>query len=81
MGEFFKGWRRKAGVVTLVMALAFLGVWARSFRKVDNLVLAFGEISWKLGSKRGNLEIMRHRKFDIGPLFTASKKLVGILKN
>ena len=31
MGEFFKGWRRKFGVVTLVMACGFMLFWARSF--------------------------------------------------
>jgi len=35
MREFFKGWRRTAGCVTLVMALAFLGGWVRSFHVVD----------------------------------------------
>ena len=30
MGQFFYGWRRKAGVVVLVMALAFAGLWGRS---------------------------------------------------
>ena len=25
MGEFFHGWRRKTGVVTLVLALVFMG--------------------------------------------------------
>jgi len=32
MGEFFKGWRRKTGVVTLVMACVFTGGWVRSYR-------------------------------------------------
>ena len=31
MGEFFKGWRRKAGLVTLAMALAFMMLWFRSY--------------------------------------------------
>jgi hypothetical protein len=30
MYEFFQGWRRKAGVVTLVVALASIGIWLRS---------------------------------------------------
>jgi len=30
MGEFFRGWRRKIGVVTLIMSLAFMGGWVRS---------------------------------------------------
>ena len=31
MGEFLKGWRRKIGVVTLVMALVSVGVWGLGF--------------------------------------------------
>lgn len=30
MREFFRGWKRKAGVVTLVMALPVMGLWVRS---------------------------------------------------
>ncbi len=30
MGDFFHGWRRKTGVATLVLALAFTGGWFRS---------------------------------------------------
>ncbi len=30
MYTFFHGWRRKAGVVSLVMALVVMGMWARS---------------------------------------------------
>jgi len=29
MGEFFRGWRRKVGVVTLAMALVFMVGWVR----------------------------------------------------
>ena len=39
MGEFFRGWRRKIGVVTLVMALLFMGGWVRSLSIQD--VLSF----------------------------------------
>ncbi|MEI8383783.1 MAG: hypothetical protein WCJ09_26955 [Planctomycetota bacterium] len=30
MREFFRGWRRKAGCVTLLMAIAVTGAWIRS---------------------------------------------------
>ena len=30
MGAYFKGWRRKIGCVTLVMACGFMAVWVRS---------------------------------------------------
>ena len=35
MREFFRGWRRKVGVVTLVMACAVLVVWMRSCAILD----------------------------------------------
>jgi hypothetical protein len=33
--EFFKGWRRKAGCVTLVLSCLFMVGWARSHRFID----------------------------------------------
>ena len=30
MGDFFKPWRRKIGVLTLVMACGFMGLWIKS---------------------------------------------------
>jgi len=36
MKEFFKGWRRKVGCVTLLMALFLTGMWIRSFKIFDN---------------------------------------------
>ena len=30
MGDFFRGWRRRIGVVTLAVALVFMGGWVRS---------------------------------------------------
>jgi hypothetical protein len=43
MFEFFKGWRRKAGVVTLAMAFALAGLWARSNVVVDTVWFSFGD--------------------------------------
>lgn len=31
MGDYFKSWRRKTGVITLCLACAFMGGWVRSF--------------------------------------------------
>lgn len=45
MLEFFRGWRRKAGCVTLVMACAVAGMWMRSFTIFEGF--------WALGP-RGN---------------------------
>jgi hypothetical protein len=35
MGDFFKGWRRKAGCVTLLMVCMFAAGWLRSFFVTD----------------------------------------------
>jgi hypothetical protein len=45
MKAFFHGWRRKAGVVTLVMALALLLGWMRSHRVEDVISFRSGEKS------------------------------------
>ena len=42
MGEFFKGWRRKVGVLTLVMACMFMAVWIRSSLVIDKIANDFG---------------------------------------
>jgi hypothetical protein len=38
MHTFFHGWRRKAGVVTLVMALILMVAWVRSLMICDTIV-------------------------------------------
>lgn len=43
MLNFFKGWKRKAGVVTLAIALLFAGGWIRSLCWIDVLTLNCGE--------------------------------------
>ena len=37
MGDFFKGWRRKVGCVTLVMACGMATMWLRSFTTIDQI--------------------------------------------
>src|SRR4051812_21970080 len=62
MGEFFKGWRRKLGVVTLVMACGFIGPWVRSLYIMDTfafshypkdfmLVSVDGAVGWQMFGK------------------------------
>ena len=43
MGEFFRGWRRKLGVVMLVMACVFTGMWVRGFAFEDAIRLGNGQ--------------------------------------
>ena len=39
MGEFFRGWRRKAGLVTLAMACLLTVAWMRSCVTLDEFLL------------------------------------------
>ena len=43
MGEFFRGWRRKVGVVTLVMALVAMVGWIRSGFVDEWVAVCLGE--------------------------------------
>jgi hypothetical protein len=43
MREFFKGWRRKVGCVTLAMACVFMAGWVRSCIWGDTLMIPIGE--------------------------------------
>jgi hypothetical protein len=43
MREFLRGWRRKAGVATLVMAMALCGAWLRSLSIEDEVYFPIGQ--------------------------------------
>lgn len=58
MKEFFKGWRRKVGCVTLAAACLFVAGWVRS-TVVDDYVTAFNRSFF---SSRG--------RFYLGPQFS-----------
>ncbi len=45
MGNFFHGWRRKIGVVTLLMACVFMAGWVRSLSVRDIKVLSWSNLS------------------------------------
>jgi hypothetical protein len=68
MKEFFHGWRRKAGVVTLVGALAFMVLWIRGIVVTEmfctgtgnglmyhSLVLGRNGIRWERNQSDGEL--------------------------
>ena len=42
MGEFFRGWNRKSGVVTLLVAVVLMGLWLRSSFLKDFLTVSVG---------------------------------------
>ena len=61
MGEFFKGWRRKIGLVVLMLAFVFMGFLARSFDlsvgvagfKNDSFFATNGSFIWERQHSNG----------------------------
>ena len=60
MGEFFKGWRRKAGLVTLAMACALMVGWVRSSVVCDQLFIPLRASGLWTASVKGQLGCVRH---------------------
>ena len=60
MGEFFKPWRRKAGLLTLVMALMLMAGWVRSLSCFDFVNCRIGyETCLQISSNRSHLVVNR----------------------
>ena len=64
MREFFRGWRRKIGVCTLVMALALVGMWIRSFHLTDEVAYGNANQSTALITQRGAIALTRFENHD-----------------
>ena len=61
MREFFRGWRRKAGLVTLAMACLLMAGWMRSFVIEDEIFIVFNNHSnYKLFSGCGGVACQRN---------------------
>lgn len=60
MREFFRGWRRKVGCVTLVMALALTGAWIRSSLVQDEIYLLRPERVYAIQSSVGGIQWENH---------------------
>lgn len=58
MGNFFHGWRREAGCVTLVIACVFMGLWARSYYVEDWLVLPIRSAPTELLSRPSGIAVV-----------------------
>ncbi len=54
MSEFFRGWRRKFGVVTLVMAFVFMVGWVRSVYQSDILTFPNDDYNSEIWHSGGN---------------------------
>jgi hypothetical protein len=52
MWSFFNGWRRKAGVASLVMACAVFGIWMRSRVVQDTIVISLNGYSHFIVSEK-----------------------------
>lgn len=53
MGEFFRAWRRKIGVVTLVVALASTAGWVRSSLNYNGIEIVFSKTRYSFTSIKG----------------------------
>ncbi len=58
MHTFFHGWRRKTGVVSLVMACVFTVGWMRSRVALDSVAFAVGGRQYQICSWRGRIHWM-----------------------
>jgi hypothetical protein len=62
MTEFFKGWLRQCGLVTLLFALAFMSLWVRSTVRVDEFaVLKQDHLLVRLVSQKDGLRLELYR--------------------
>lgn len=78
MHPFFRGWRRKAGVVTLVMACALMSGWVRSFRIHDQLWFAVrGDATEAVISLGGKINWIRYHKAVLVPVPTFPEWTTG----
>jgi hypothetical protein len=60
MREFFHGWRRKLGCVTLVMALVLMVGWMRTRVVQDGVSLRISEqLFYSIASRDGTLHLVR----------------------
>jgi hypothetical protein len=55
MQTFFHGWRRKMGVVTLVMACLATGLWVRTLFFADQICFAIGDRKHYINSGQSGL--------------------------
>jgi hypothetical protein len=67
MREFFRGWKRKTGAVTLVMACLFMASWVRSLSMIDWLTMATWNSFWRLTLEDGVVELSRYRNVSGDP--------------
>lgn len=72
MREFFRGWQRKMGAVTLLMACVLLGVWLRSEIRYDSIALFIKPYRYGISSSIGRLRLQQTRRSDSIRFFVTS---------
>lgn len=77
VSEFFKGWRRKAGLVTLAVACLLTVGWMRSLMRIDEIVLAsHGDEGFLISSHDQGLWLVRYIWFGRGHIYDQSIQFV-----
>jgi H+/Cl- antiporter ClcA len=64
MTEFFRGWKRKCGLFTLLLALAFMGIWGRSKIATQHIALFNGIGTQDSMSSWNGTFVWRRYRFD-----------------
>ena len=64
MGEFFRGWRRKAGIVTLFMALMLCCIWVHSYTEFTLFFFNTGVRKHWISAFKG---VISWWSWDVGP--------------
>ncbi len=64
MGELFKPWRRKIGMMTLVTACFLMVGWFRSQSRFEYLYFSFGNVSYGVTSMHSGLDFSRMVELD-----------------
>lgn len=67
MRDFFRGWRRKAGMATLVVALALTGMWYRSLMYFETCFWSVGTTQLGFASNYGQFSIGVAKHSDTTP--------------
>ena len=66
MCEYLAGWRRKLGLVTLTLAMLFMGAWLRSRVVVDSIHFTSGKMTWDELISLDNTLFWRRNHLKIG---------------
>ena len=69
MGDFFKGWRRKVGLLTLLMACVFMGGWVRSQDRFDALDICGETFRYGINSVDGRIRLLKTTPLEGQQLF------------